>query len=194
MSKQPNFPFDLTGYTCFSLANCPVDQCVPLVREYGDIYKEKDEQEFKFRIAALPDAPEWTVVVWPEPGQFYDLMNLTAWLRGYSDSMGAELVLFAALPSVERTDEGPLLARPDYDIPTGDVMLGTFQQWSFDYLLPPDVIRWIGFQFFPMEYFFYGRGYCSTGFQLEWLKHLDQVPSWTECSIQIMEPPAKKGI
>ena len=35
MSRQPNFPFDMTGYTCFSIINCPVEQAIQLLKEKG---------------------------------------------------------------------------------------------------------------------------------------------------------------
>ena len=76
-----------------------------------------------------------------------------------------------------------MLARPEYDNPFGDEMLGLWQGWSFDYQLPGQTLRWIGEDTFPMEYFFQGRGYSETGFQLEWLEHLERIPGWVQCTI-----------
>jgi len=183
--KQPDFPFDLTGYTCFSLANCPLERCVQLVEEYEGLCAITNGQKFQFALARLPEAPQWTVVRWPQPGRFYDLMNLTMWLMGYTGCPGAETPLFAALPPKERSEEGPLLARPDYDNPFMDMMLGYWQNWSFDYTMPGEKLRWIGEDVFPQEYFFNGRGYSSTGFQLKWLENLERILGWTACSIEM---------
>lgn len=62
-------------------------------------------------------------------------------------------------------------------------MLGFWQNWSFDYKIPGEQLRWIGENVFPQEYFFNGRGYSSTGFQLEWLRHSERIPNWVEFSI-----------
>ena len=35
--KQPNYPFDLNGYTCFSLINCPLEQAVQRAGAIGTI-------------------------------------------------------------------------------------------------------------------------------------------------------------
>ena len=105
------------------------------------------------------------------------------WLMGYRAGLGGKNPIFVALPPTERSAEGPLLARPDYDNPLGDSMLGFWQNWSFNYTIPGEDLRWIGEDVFPQEYFFNGRGYSSTGFQLEWLAHLERIPDWVECSI-----------
>ena len=110
-------------------------------------------------------------------------MNLTMWLMGYRAGLGEENPIFAALPPAGRAEEGPFLARPDYDNRLGDSALGFWQNWSFEYKLSSDRLRWIGEDVFPEEYFFYGRGYSSTGFQLEWLEHLERIPGWATCSI-----------
>lgn len=55
MSKQPNAPFDLTGYTCFSIINCPVEQAIQLLEEYPGLCAAEDRVSFSFQIAALPD-------------------------------------------------------------------------------------------------------------------------------------------
>ncbi|EOS48067.1 hypothetical protein V1226_07615 [Lachnospiraceae bacterium JLR.KK009] len=115
--------------------------------------------------------------------KFFDLMNLTMWLMGYRAGLGGENPIFAALPPAGRAEEGPFLARPDYDNRLGDSALGFWQNWSFEYKLSSDRLRWIGEDVFPEEYFFYGRGYSSTGFQLEWLEHLERIPGWATCSI-----------
>ena len=185
MSKQPNFPFDLTGYTCFSIINCPVEQAIQLLKEYPELCAAEDRIPFSFQIATLPEETKWTLLRWPQPGRFFDLMNLTTWLMGYRAGLGGENPIFAALPPEERAAEGPFLARPDYDNRFGDSMLGFWQNWSFNYTIPGEKLRWIGEDVFPQEYFFYGRGYSSTGFQLEWLRHLERIPDWTECSIQM---------
>ncbi|MCI8426367.1 MAG: hypothetical protein HFJ03_02280 [Lachnospira sp.] len=183
MSKQPNFPFDITGYTCFSIINCPVEQAVQLLKEYPDICVAEDRVPFSFQIAVLPEDTKWTLLRWPQPGRFYDLMNLTIWLMGYRAGLGGENPIFAALPSAEQDEKGLFLARPDYDNPFGDSMLGFWQNWSFDYTIPGEKLQWIGENVFPQEYFFNGRGYSSTGFQLEWLRHLERISNWVECSI-----------
>lgn len=180
MSGQPNFPFDMREYTCFSIINCPVDQAIQLLEEYPDLCVSENRIPFSFQIAALPENEKWTLLCWPCPGRFYDLMNLTVWLMGYRAGLGGENPIFVALPPTERAGEGPLLARPDYDNPFGDSMLGFWQNWSFDYTIPGEELRWIGEDVFPQEYFFNGRGYSSTGFQLEWLKHLERISSWKE--------------
>lgn len=183
--RQPNFPFDLTGYTCFSMINCPLEQAVQLLKEYEGLCAIEHPEKYTFSVAALPDAPQWTAIRWPRPGRFYDLMNLTMWLMGYRAGLGGENPIFAALPPAKRAGEGPLLARPDYDNQFGDSMLGYWQGWSFNYTMPGETLRWIGEDVFPQDYFFYGRGYSETGFQLEWLEHLERVPGWTECSIEM---------
>ena len=185
MSKQPNFPFDLTGYTCFSIINCPVEQAIQLLKEYPDICAAEDRVPFSFQITALPEEAKWTLVRWPQLGRFFDLMNLTIWLMGYRAGLGGENPIFVAFTPAERTAEGVFLARPDYDNPFGDSMLGFWQNWSFDYNIPKENLRWIGEDVFPQEYFFNGRGYSSTGFQLEWLKNLERISSWEECSISM---------
>lgn len=182
---QPDFPFDLIGYACFSAINCPVEQAVQLLKEYPDICAGEDRIPFSFQAAALPEEPKWTLLRWPRPGRFYDLMNLTMWLMGYRAGLGGENPIFAALPPAERAAEGPLLARPDYDNPFGDTMLGYWRGWSFAYTMPGETLRWIGEGVFPQEYFFNGRGYSSTGFQLKWLENLERIPGWTECSIEM---------
>ena len=183
--KQPNYPFDLNGYTCFSLINCPLEQAVQLLKEYEGLCAIEHPEKFTFSAAALPDAPQWTAVRWPRPGRFYDLMNLTMWLMGYRAGLGGENPIFAALPPAKQAEEGPLLARPDYDNQFGDSMLGYWQGWSFSYTIPGETLRWIGEDVFPQEYFFIGRGYSSTGFQLVWLERLERIPGWTECSIEM---------
>ena len=185
MSKQPNFPFDLTGYTCFSIINCPVEQAIQLLKEYPDICAAEDRISFAFQIAALPEETKWTLVRWPRPGRFYDLMNLTIWLMGYRPGLGGENPIFAALPPAERAAEGPLLARPDYDNQFGDSMLGFWQNWSFDYRMPGEILHWIGEDVFPQEYFFNGRGHSSTGFRLEWLRNWEHISDWIGCSIMM---------
>lgn len=182
---HPQLPLDLTGYTCFSLINCPLDQARQLVEEYDGLCALEHPQSFTFSLAALPAAPHWTVVRWPRPAGCFDLLNLTMWLMGYRAGLGGENPIFAALPPAERTAEGPMLARPEYDNPLGDEMLGLWQNWSFDYQLPGQTLRWIGEGTFPIEYFFQGRGYSETGFQLDWLEHLAQVPEWVECTISL---------
>lgn len=183
MSNQPDFPFDITDYTCFSIINCSVEQTIQLLKEYSSLCAAKDRVLFPFQIAALPEETTWTLLRWPRPGRFYDLMNLTMWLRGYRDGLGGENPIFVALPPTERSEEGPFLARPDYDNPYGDSMLGFWQNWSFDYIIPGEKIRWIGEDVFPQEYFFNGYGYSSTGFRLEWLKHSECISDWIECPI-----------
>lgn len=185
MNKQPDFPFDITDYTCFSIINCPVEQAIQLLKEYAGICAAEDRVPFAFQIAALPEDVKWTLLRWPRPGRFYDLMNLTMWLMGYRAGLGGENPIFVALPPIERTEEGPFLARPDYDNQYGDSMLGFWQNWSFDYIIPGEKMRWIGEGVFPQEYFFNGRGYSSTGFQLEWLKHAEGISNWIECSIMM---------
>ncbi len=183
MSKHPNFPFDMAGYTCFSIINCPVEQAIQLLKEYPTLCVAEDRVPFLFQIAVFPENARWTLLRWPQPGRFYDLINLTMWLMGYRAGLGGENPIFVALPPTERSAEGPLLARPDYDNPLGDSMLGFWQNWSFNYTIPGEDLRWIGEDVFPQEYFFNGRGYSSTGFQLEWLAHLERIPDWVECSI-----------
>lgn len=90
MNPQPNYPFDLTDYTCFSIINCPVEQVVTLLKEYANICIPEDRVPFCFQIAALPEHAKWTLVRWPQPGRFYDLMNLTLWLMGYRPGLGGE--------------------------------------------------------------------------------------------------------
>ena len=112
-------------------------------------------------------------------------MNLTMWLMGYRAGLGGENPIFAALPPAGRAEKGPFLARPDYDNRLGDSALGFWQNWSFDYEIPGENLRWIGEDVFPQEYFFNGRGYSSTGFQPDWLKHTERISDWVECSIQM---------
>lgn len=183
MNQNPNFPFDMTGYTCFSIINCPVEQTIQLLKEYPDICVAESRVTFSFQITSLPEDENWTLLRWPRPGRFYDLMNLTMWMMGYRSDLGGENPIFAAIPPIERNVEGPLLARPDYDNQFGDSMLGFWQNWSFDYTIPGEKMSWIGENVFPQEYFFNGRGYSSTGFQLEWLKNTERISSWVECSI-----------
>ncbi len=183
MSGQPKFPFDMTGYTCFSIITCSVEQAIQLLKEYPDICAAEDRISFTFQIVTLPEDAKWTLLRWPRPGRFYDLMNLTMWLMGYRAGFGGENPIFAALPPAERALEGPFLARPDYDNQFGDSMLGFWQNWSFDYTIPGEKLRWIGEDVFPIEYFFNGRGYSSTGFQLEWLRQSEHLSGWVECSI-----------
>lgn len=183
MSGQPKFPFDMTGYTCFSIINCPVEQAIQLLKEYPDICAAEDRISFTFQIVTLPKDAKWTLLRWPRPGRFYDRMNLTMWLMGYRAGLGGENPIFAALPPAERALEGSFLARPDYDNQFGDSMLGFWQNWSFDYTIPGEKLRWIGEDVFPIEYFFNGRGYSSTGFQLEWLRQSEHLSGWVECSI-----------
>lgn len=183
MSKQPDFPFDMTGYTCFSIINCPSGQAIQLLKEYPDLCAAEDRVPFSFQIAVLPEEPKWTLLRWPRPGRFYDLMNLTMWMMGYRAGLGGENPIFVAVPPAERAEEGPFLARPDYDNPFGDSVLGFWKNWSFNYVIPGEKLRWIGGDVFPQEYFFYGRGYSSTDFQLEWLSHLERISDWAECTI-----------
>ena len=183
MSKQPHYPFDITGYTCFSIINCPVEQAIQLLKEYSDICAAEDRCPVSFQIAAIPEAEEWTLLRWSRPGRFYDLMNLTMWLRGCRADLGGENPIFVALPPIERMEEGPFLARPDYNNRLGDSMLGFWQNWSFDYIIPEEKMRWIGENVFPQEYFFNGYGYSSTGFKLEWLRHSEGISDWAECTI-----------
>lgn len=185
MNKQPDFPFDMAGYTCFSIINCPIEQAIQLLKEYPDLCAAEDRIPFSFQIAVLPEEAKWTLLRWPSAGRFYDLMNLTIWLMGYRSGLGGENPIFVALPPAERAVEGPLLARPDYDNQFGDSMLGFWQNWSFDYTIPEEKLRWIGENVFPQEYFFNGRGYSSTGFQLEWLRHTERISNWTECLISM---------
>ena len=180
---HPELPFDLEGYTCFSLINCPLDQARQLVEEYDGLCALEHPQPFTLSLAALPAAPDWTAVRWPRPASLFDLLNLTMWLMGYRAGLGGENPICAALPPAERAAEGPMLARPEYDNPFGDEMLGLWQGWSFDYQLPGQTLRWIGEDTFPMEYFFQGRGYSETGFQLEWLEQLERIPGWVQCTI-----------
>ncbi|MFG6368341.1 MAG: hypothetical protein K1W16_07915 [Lachnospiraceae bacterium] len=183
MRKQPDFPFDLTGYTCFSIINCPVEQAIQLLKEYPNLWIAKNRVPFSFQIAVLPEDTNWTLLRWPCPGTFYNLMNLTIWLMGHQEELGGENPIFVALPPMERAAEGPFLARPDYDNRFGDSMLGFWQNWSFNYTIPGEKLRWIGEDVFPQEYFFNGQGYSSTGFQLGWLRNLERISEWIECTI-----------
>lgn len=88
MNKQPNFPFDITGYTCFSVINCPIEQAIQLLKEYPGLCAPEDRVPFSFQIAVLPEDAKWTLLRWPRPGRFYDLMNLTMWLMGYRAGLG----------------------------------------------------------------------------------------------------------
>lgn len=180
---HPAFPFDLTGYTCCSVINCPPEQARQLLEEYPGLCAPEDRVPFAFQLAALPEEPKWTLVRWPKPGRFYDLMNLTVWLMGYRAGLGGENPFFAALPPRDREGAGPLLARLDYDNRFGDSVLGLWQRWSFCYTMPGEKLRWIGEDVFPPEYFLYGRSYSPSGLRLEWLEHLERIPAWTECSI-----------
>lgn len=184
---HPELPFDLTGYTCFSAANCPVDTVCKLLEEYPNIAAPAGKLEsFPFFLAALPEDPSWTLICWPRPGRFYDMMNLTLWLMGHSDCAGAETPLFAALPPAERQAEGRFLARPDYDdIPWMATVLGRWQTWNFRFCVPEESIHWNEPELFPEDYYLYGHGYSETGFQLEWLEHLERIPGWVGCSISL---------
>lgn len=173
----------MTGYTCFSITNCPVEQTIQLLKEYPSLCATKDRISFCFQIAALPEEVKWTLLCWPKPGRFHNMMNLTMWLMGYRAGLGGENPIFVALPPTERAVEGPFLARPDYDNRFGDSMLGFWQNWSFNYTIPREKLRWIGKDVFTQDYFFKGRGYSSTGFQLEWLRHLERISDWIECLI-----------
>ena len=64
MSKQPDFPFDMTGYTCFSIINCPMEQAIQLLKEYPGLCAAVDRVPFSFRIAALPEDATWTLLRW----------------------------------------------------------------------------------------------------------------------------------
>lgn len=112
MREQPNYPFDMTGYTCFSIINCPAEQAIQLLKEYPDICAAEDRVPFSFQIVSLPEETKWTLLRWPQPGRFYDLMNLTMWLMGYRAGLGGENPIFVALPPAERAVEGPFLASP----------------------------------------------------------------------------------
>ena len=184
---HPKLPFDLEGYTCFSMANCPVDTAVKLLEEYQNISAPEGEREaFRFLLAPLPEDPCWTLICWPRPGRFYDMMNLTLWLMGYTQLPGAETPLFAALPPAHRQAEGRFLARPDYDDePWMATVLGRYQTWSFAFSVPQEKIRWDEPGVFPEDYYLYGHGYSETGFQLEWLENLERVQGWTACSISL---------
>ena len=46
MSKQPRFPFDLTGYACFSLINCPAEQAIQLLKEYPGLCAPENRVSF----------------------------------------------------------------------------------------------------------------------------------------------------
>ena len=46
MNKQPNFPFDITGYTCFSVINCPIEQAIQLLKEYPGLCAPEDRVPF----------------------------------------------------------------------------------------------------------------------------------------------------
>ena len=48
MSGQPNFPFDMREYTCFSIINCPVDQAIQLLEEYPDLCVSENRVPFSF--------------------------------------------------------------------------------------------------------------------------------------------------
>ncbi len=172
-----------TKFSCFSAINCPVEQAIQLLKEYPSVCIAEDRVSVSFQIATLPEEKKWTLLRWARPVRFYDLMNLTMWLMGYRAGLGGENAIFIALPPTERAAEGPFLARPDYDNRFGDSMLGFWQNWSFDYTIPGEKLRWIGENVFPEEYFFYGHGYSLTGFQLKWLTNLERISSWVECSI-----------
>ena len=182
---HPELPFDLNGYTCFSIANCPVETALKLLEEYPRISApEGPTESFPFFLAPLPEDPSWTLIRWPRPGRFWDMMNMTLWLMGYSQLPGAETPLFAALPPAERQAEGRFLARPDYDdVPWMATVLGRYQTWNFAFSVPGEKIRWNEPEVFPEDYYLYGHGYSYTGFQLEWLDHLERIPGWVECSI-----------
>ena len=183
---HPQLPLDLTGYTCFSMANCPAETVIKLLEEYQNIAAPEGKTEvFQFFLAALPEDPSWTLIRWPRPGRFYDMMNMTLWLMGYTGCPGAETPLFAALPPAERQAEGRFLARPDYDDVWMSTVLGRWQTWNFAFRVPGEQIRWNEPELFPEDYYLYGHGYSETGFQLEWLENLERIPGWTECSISL---------
>lgn len=188
MSKEavehPSFPFDLTGYTCFSVINCPVEQALQLVKEYEGICTIEHKQQFRFLIAAVPEAPEWTLVRWPQPGRFYDLMNLTMWLMGYRAGLGGENPIFIAFPPMDQAGKSPLLARPDYDNPFGDSMIGYWQSWCFGYSMPEEKLEWICSNAHP-DLLFHARNHTLICFELEWLEHLERILDWVECSIPL---------
>ena len=96
MSKHPNFPFDMTGYTCFSIINCPVEQAIQLLKEYPTLCVAEDRVPFLFQIAVFPENAKWTLLRWPQPGRFYDLINLTMWLMGYRAGLGGKNPIFVA--------------------------------------------------------------------------------------------------
>ena len=181
---HPDFPFDLTGYTCVSIINCPVEQVLQLVKEYEGICAIEHEQQFQFLIASVPEAPEWTLLRWPRPGGFYDLMNLTMWLMGYQAGLGGENPIFVALPPVERAGESPLLARPDYDNPFGDSMIGYWQGWCFAYSMPEQKLEWISSNAHP-DFLFQARHHALIDFQLERLENLERIQGWSACSISL---------
>lgn len=112
MNPQPNYPFDLTDYTCFSIINCPVEQVVTLLKEYANICIPEDRVPFCFQIAALPEHAKWTLVRWPQPGRFYDLMNLTLWLMGYRPGLGGENPPFYRSPALRKGCRGPASGTP----------------------------------------------------------------------------------
>lgn len=181
---HPDFPFDLTGYTCVSIINCPVEQVLQLVKEYEGICAIEHEQQFQFLIASVPEAPEWTLLRWPRPGGFYDLMNLTMWLMGYQAGLGGENPIFVALPPVERAGESPLLARPDYDNPFGDSMIGYWQGWCFAYSMPEQKLEWISSNAHP-DFLFQARHHALIDFQLERMENLERIQGWSACSISL---------
>lgn len=94
MGKRPNFPFDLTGYTCFSAINCPVEQAIQLLKEYPSVCIAEDRVSVSFQIVTLPEEKKWTLLRWERPVRFYDLMNLTMWLMGYRDGLGERIPFY----------------------------------------------------------------------------------------------------
>ena len=184
---HPELPFDLDGYTCFSIANCPVETAHKRMEEYSGLSAPKGKLEsFRFFLAALPEDPDWTLILWPHPGRFWDMMNLTLWLMGNSPLLSEVTPLFAALPPAERRSEGRFLARPDYDDePWMSTVLGRYQTWNFAFNVPGGTMRWNEPEVFPEDYYLYGHGYSYTGFQLEWLDHLERISGWVECSIML---------
>ncbi len=189
---SPSSPFDLTGYTCVSIINCPVEQAVQLIEEYEGICAIEHGQQFQFLIAAVPEAPEWALIRWPRPGRFYDLMNLTMWLMGYQAGLGGENPVFVALPPAERASESPLLARPDYDDPFGDSMIGYWQGRCFEYSMPEQKLGWISSNAHP-NFLFQARYHALIDFRLEWLEDLERISDWTGCLIQMEDPSVQKG-
>lgn len=173
----PEVPFSLGEYACFSLVhNFSPKHVQSFLQEYPcAIPAEHGGSAYLLRIAALPDAPRWTVVSWPHFTPFFDMQLVTMGLYGESKPYAdAKFALFLALPDEAHRDGGPLITLPyksGFHMEARDKMLGIFCQWDFLYDIERDDVTFRCFEAYPNY-----ANYLSTpriGFQMKWMEHLE---------------------